>query len=178
MKARKGKPIEVQELEGFPGKRRPKPGTVPEPRRGRPTIPPAVRDDPVALRHWEYAVGELEAMRVLSKADQGALTGFAVAMGALEQAQEHIRAHGQVFEAPITTGKGDDKKVIGYQWEKNPAVTVRDAALREIRSYLAELGLGPAARSRLRITPDPDGDTLQEFLQKGQAADAPEEKPN
>ena len=95
--------------------------------------------DPQAKRHWQLIVKEwaLAAPRLLTRVDGGILAGYCQALARYEQAELAIAE--------------DMAKGLGLDRAK---VLTASKYYQQVRGLAQELGLSPAARTRLRL-PEP-----------------------
>ena len=135
------KPSELKKLEGNraalgQGK------IMTDPRgKGRPRPPPGLSGEALGL--WRDVVSSLPE-QLLTRADEGALEGFAVAWQTMREANRRIDGNGLVISTPA----GD---------RENPFLRIRDKAIDQIVKLGGVLGLSPVARARL-ASRDPIGD--------------------
>lgn len=166
------KPSAIRKLEGNPS-RRPF-------RDDEPTLPikapPCPRGlDAAGKRHWKKIVPVLIQMRVLTEADEIAITDLCQLCSTMEQAQKILSEKGLLVKKPSGT------VVI------NPAFGAISQLRHNLYQLLREFGLSAASRSRIRME---DAEALVPTLATGSAtamaairaklAAAPrlEEKPN
>lgn len=102
--------------------------------------------DENARRVWAELIPQLEGLGVLARVDRHTVACFCIAVSTVEAAERKIDELGITVETFNEAGQ-----LTGIK--KNPAVTVRDAALREVRAYAAEFGLSAASRARLTVGP-------------------------
>jgi P27 family predicted phage terminase small subunit len=102
---------------------------------------PPAELSPGAKKEWRRIVGLLSESRVLSNLDSAALAIYASSYDVYRQAEKHITANGSVCLG--TTGTP----------MKNPYLTVQKECWERIRPLLAEFGLTPSARARLKFEP-------------------------
>jgi len=138
----KRKPTHLKLLEGNPGKR---PINKREPRPKKRKIKPPVFFNVNALAEWQRVAPELEHLGLLTDIDITALAAYCVSYSRWLAAEADIEENGPVIE-----GK--------HGRYKNPAVTVANSYLRQMRSFASEFGLTPASRPRLSVpkTSDPN----------------------
>lgn len=105
---------------------------------GKPTCPKYL--DKIAKQEWKHIVPELDSLGLLSKIDRAALEFYCESYSRYRQAMEHIRTEGEVMFSP-------DKN---YPMV-SPWASTANKALDNCRRFLAEFGLTPAARARLRV---------------------------
>jgi P27 family predicted phage terminase small subunit len=130
------KPTELRVLEGNRD-HRPLPTDEPRPRVGAPTCPPWL--DPAAKRHWRLIVREwrIAAPRLLTRVDGGVLASYCQSLARQEQAELEI-------SLDLAAGEKLDRS----------KVLVATKYATAVRAFAQELGLSPAARTRLRL-PEP-----------------------
>lgn len=163
MKGRKPTPTHLRIIQGNPG-RRPLNEHEPQPARERPSAPSHISD--AAREVWGQAVMILDEMGVLTRADVFSIEVLCEALADHRAAGETIRAcaathreqaerHKSDSEAPAPdfTADGRYYRTInasgGVMWRSHPALALRSDADRRIRSWCAEFGLSPAARTRI-----------------------------
>jgi P27 family predicted phage terminase small subunit len=129
MGARKPKPTALTVLEG-PGRR---------PRRSapRPTCPAHLSE--AAREEWERLVEVLDEIGVLTRADRGALAAYCQAYGRWVEAELKLAATPPILKTPA-----------GYL-QVSPWMTVANRQMELMARFMGELGLTPAARSRLAV---------------------------
>lgn len=84
------KPVELEILEGNPGKR-PIPIIPQAPFADTDTIPPDYLTDPYALAEWNRVAKELHTMKVFSGIDQHTLSAYCLAYSRWRKAEEEIQ---------------------------------------------------------------------------------------
>jgi P27 family predicted phage terminase small subunit len=115
----------------------------PKPRAVLDLKPPAVLDgDAEGLRIWGWAVEQLSAMKILTVADESALTNFSVAWSRWVEAEQFIRKHGSAYA--IRDDAGEIRAMVQF-----PQVSIARNLLSIIRGYQQEFGLTPSSRSRI-----------------------------
>ena len=108
----------------------------PRPRRDLPSAPAHMSDR--GKEAWEYVVGILDRMGVLTEADALAVELLCEARSDWMSARDAIREHGgetYVTEAGLI--------------KAHPAVAMRNDAARRMQSMLAEFGMSPSSRSKV-----------------------------
>ncbi len=109
--------------------------------------------DEESLAQWNYYLPILQNMHVITKADAAMLTAFCIALSRLKSAEKEIDENGLT--------------VIGQAGiKKNPAVTVADEAMRQIRALGSELGLSPVARPKLVADAGPRDPIMEEAARR------------
>lgn len=148
MKGRRPKPTHLKLVTGNPGKR---PVNRKEPKvpRSRPSAPVHLSDK--ARETWGFVTGLLDRMGVLTEADSVALEMLCEAYADYLAARVELKAFGSDYYATETAG-GDKMHRV------HPAVAQKNDADRRIRAWLAEFGMTPSARARVRT----DGQTEED----------------
>ncbi len=155
---RKPKPRAVRELEGNRG-HRPLPQATPALSTG--TTPPAFLDT-AAKNEWRRIYPELAAANIVTRVDRAAVAAYCVAWSRWSQAEEAIAA----FVAKHGT---NTYRTTSGVWKPIPQLAISRAACEDMRRWAAELGITPAARSRVSPTekvPDKH-DPLAAFMAGG-----------
>lgn len=107
-------------------------------------LPASIPDPPEylskeALPFWLETAQKLELMGVMTEVDQQALALLAEHQATFWEANEEIRKWGMI----VKVGKND-------YWQQNPFLAVMNKAEKQIRDLLAEFGLTPSSRTRVR----------------------------
>lgn len=129
------KPTAILRLSGSP---------LADQREGEP-IPPADAPEPPAWldKHqregWDWLVGTLVKMKLLSSADLPTIAAYAVAWGAFVEAVADVEMHGKT-----STGSTGAEMV-------SPWVKMRNESLAQILKLAQQFGLSPAARARVKV---------------------------
>lgn len=145
------KPTRLKELAGNPGKR-PLNRGEPKPKAGVPTPPSHL--DGTARREWKRISQQLAACRLLTAVDRTALALYCTAYSRWAEAEKQVREVGTVVRTKN-----------GYP-VLSPYLIVANKAMEQLTRLLAELGLSPAARTRISIAgPSSENDSAeQEFF--------------
>ncbi|HUT92898.1 MAG TPA: phage terminase small subunit P27 family [Thermoguttaceae bacterium] len=145
-------PTHLKELAGNPGKR-PLNADEPTPPVGAPEKPPHLNEDASVV--WDWLVGMLGNMGILCQSD------VAIMMLYCDTVAEYVKA------------KRDLNRVNGFvsrsektgQYYINPYMSVLAMLKNQLTRYLAELGLSPTSRSRVKRTPESSApDSITELL--------------
>lgn len=152
MAGRRPLPTAIKELNGNPGKR-PLNKREPKPRKTRPKPPPLIANNAAALQEWKRIVRLLWPTGVLTAAEADILTMYCVAYRQWVDAIDDLRTEGLIIKSPAT----------GYPMQ-NPLLAVANQAAKTMRALLVELGMTPAARSRIVAATPPDHDEFDAFL--------------
>lgn len=125
-----------------------------------PVLPVADRDPPAhlygaGLEEWHRLVGPLIDSGVLTIADRGALAAACHTYGRWVEAEAKVRELGLV----IMTANGCP--------QVNPHLSIANESLRQYRAFAIELGITPAARSRVKAEIRPASrDGFEQYLNK------------
>jgi P27 family predicted phage terminase small subunit len=134
MRGRKPQPTALRRANGNPGKR----GwnhAEPVPPEGLPDCPEHLSE--AATAEWHRLAGALHGMGVLSVVDRGALAAYCQAWGRWVEAEEKLKATPPMVRTP------------NGHVQQSPWMSVANKQLELMGRYMAELGLTPAARSRI-----------------------------
>lgn len=168
MRGRKPKPVKQQIAEGDPrrhGKKKLQEQLAKEPKaaRGLPDCPDHVADER-AIRAWNFWREELQEMKLDARPDAMMLEGACVNYARAVQADLILTRHGLVVAQPIVNAKG---KQIGLKMKNHPAVSVSNAAWKQVRAFCSEFGLSPVSRTRLTLEKkDNSAEELMELLNR------------
>lgn len=144
-RGRKPKPTVVKLLQGNPGGRRLN-DEEPEAPAVEPTKPAHL--SPEASEHWDYIVPQLASMGLLAQVDATALELYCETYGTWRRAQDERRERGTDY---VMTASGTESIA--------PWVRLARDSLQAMRQLLAEFGMTPSARSRIRVgKPSDDND--------------------
>jgi P27 family predicted phage terminase small subunit len=139
------KPTALRVLNGNAGKR---PINHREPKLTAKAPAAPVSLQPEARAEWDRVVGLLVAAGIMTEIDRGILAAYCTAWGTAEIALRglaHMRQNDPVFCGMlIRSAKGN--------LMSNPLMGILNVALRDVRTYSGELGMTPAARSKIRAT--------------------------
>jgi P27 family predicted phage terminase small subunit len=122
----------------------------PKPRVKLPEPPIDMSDE--ALEIWIYTLKELSYMRVVTAADRDALVAYCEAV-ALHRKASRALAEGEVL---IDGQRGN--------LVRNPAIQIQRDAASMMKSYAAEFGLTPRARSEFSISHEDGDDGIESLL--------------
>jgi len=131
-------------LQGNPGKRA---LNEEEPDFGAGAPPKPDWFDDYASDEWDVLTGILVPARVLTKGEIGVLVVACDAYSQLRQCQAFLDEKGALsYDASSAVG--------GASWRAYPEVAQRNQARRQYLSALAELGLTPSARTKVKRIPE------------------------
>lgn len=150
MTGRKPLPTALKILRGNPGKR-PLSPNEPKPTPKKLTCPRHL--DASARTEWRRITKELYAMGLVCEVFRTGLAAYCTLYSSYVQACEAIAKTGSVLQNKETK-----------KFYKNPFVTIRNEALRDMRSYLSEFGMTPSSLARVGGTVPPPHDDLAQFL--------------
>lgn len=145
MAGRRPTPTAIKIATGNPGKRK---LNKREPRvpKGVPIPPDDLSDG--ARRAWFAWAPVLDAMGVLTAADAIVLERACECYAEVNELKMELRSGGRVQVVPTKGGAPMERQ--------RPQVAMLADADRRLKSYLVELGLSPAARSKVHATEQPD----------------------
>jgi len=134
-------PTALKIARGNPGGR---PLNVKEPKAASGAPPMPTDLSKAAKKVWKVMVPVLLKLGTLTSADGDALAAYCEAKVTWRMAQDAIETHGII----VSTTQGQSK---------NPACTVSNEALKNMRALMSEFGLTPASRTKIQVhTPDTD----------------------
>ncbi len=136
MKGRKPIPTTMHVLNGNPGKRK-LPETV-EDKYTNGSPDPVKELSEEARAEWDRIVPELEVVGVLKKVDRAALAMYCTVWAQWLEAQKKMIEEGTFMRSPD-----------GYL-VMNPYFKIAERCVNQIKSFLSEFGMTPAARVRIR----------------------------
>ena len=103
---------------------------------------------PPAAREWRRVAGELHKMGVLTTIDRAALAAYCQAYGRWVEAEERMREGQMLYKTPS-----------GHV-QQSPLLGIINKQLELMGRYMAELGMTPAARSRVAAILPPEADPI------------------
>jgi P27 family predicted phage terminase small subunit len=103
----------------------------------------------------------LAELGLVSRIDRTTLAAYCVAAGKLVATARVLESEGLTIESPVVH-KGE---VVCHRTKPHPAVSIQKEALQQVKAYLTEFGLSPAARTRIKVAPKEEKeDELTAFL--------------
>jgi P27 family predicted phage terminase small subunit len=158
VRGRKPKPTARQIAEGDPrkkGKRKLEEKLAAEPNttRGLPACPRHLKGR--ARAAWTFWVAELADMGLDRRPDAMMLEGACVNYSRAVQADLIVERDGPMVEESMIDEKSGERIVLKIKY--HPAITVSNAAWRQVRAFCSEFGLSPVSRTRLTIEKKDDG---------------------
>lgn len=136
---RRPKPTNLRVIEGNPGNR-PFPPDEPEVEVGF-DMPYWISGDPIAVEAFDRIARTLEQACMISRVDCETLAAYCAAFSRYRGAQACIESDGPTYE----TESGP---------KRNPHFVTLEHASTEMRQLLVEMGMTPAARSRVKRVGD------------------------
>lgn len=152
MAGRKPKPTALKLVQGNPG-RRPLNTDEPKPDPKAPPCPEYLGEPAKAA--WARVAPELERLGVLTVIDGMALELLVDAYQEWMDAREQVDLYGATYESLTQNGT-----II----RARPEVAIASDAWRRIRAMLAEFGMTPSSRSRVKGQQEQDEDPFAAFL--------------
>lgn len=137
MRGRPPKPTQLKLICGNPGKRRSN-SHEPRPEPSIPTCPAHL--SPTAKAEWKRLARQLYHLGILSQLDRATLAGYCQAYGRWVEAEKKLKETPAILKMPS-----------GYL-QQNPWLTIATKQLELMHRYMTEIGLTPAARSRVNAT--------------------------
>lgn len=146
----KAKPLALKMLAGNPGKRPLAAGRGAKWTAGSPAMPKHLGKSARAV--WKRTAQELADAGVLALADRDILAAYAVAVADLEALSARIEKDGLMVEVDSLdrNGRPTGVKVL----KAHPGLKWRQDLLGKVRQLASELGVTPAARSRVSGPPE------------------------
>jgi P27 family predicted phage terminase small subunit len=99
--------------------------------------------DAGARKEWDRVAAELYHAGVLTRLDMAVLAGYCQNFSRLQEAERGLAEDGLIVRSPN-----------GYPIQ-NPYLSIVHEAQRQMRAFAVELGITPASRSRVTVTPKP-----------------------
>lgn len=121
--------------------------TAPKPRPATPAMPKHLT--PGARVAWRELVAALRHLRVLTHADRTVLEIASEALAEYRAARHVLDAEGATYSTTTPTGS--------VMHRPRPEVSMAADAWRRTKGALVELGLTPAARTRVTVASEPRG---------------------
>ena len=112
-------------------------GNEPEPTIEIPKCPTFLKGE--ARREWKRISVELEQLGLISQIDRAALAAYCSCWAQFAETEKLLQTDGLT----VVTPKG--------HVQQRPEVSIRRAALDQMKAYLTEFGLTPASRSRISL---------------------------
>lgn len=161
MAGRRPKPTHLKVVSGNPGKRALN-KREPKPKKVIPSCPDHL--GAAGMVAWGKLCVLLDRMGVLTEADALALERLCDCYAEILECRELIQRDGRTYSSTSAAKKEGDEPQ--FLMKANPAVAMLADADRRFKGYLVEFGLTPAARSKVQVKDDGDGekDPLQEFF--------------
>ena len=153
-RGRKPKPTALKILQGNPGKRA---LNLEEPDFGVGVPPKPDYFDKYASDEWDALVSILVPARVLTKGEIGILVVTCDAYSQFRQSLAFLkRKRSQSYDASSIQG--------GHNYKTYPEVSQRNIARKQYQLGLAELGLTPSARTKVKRIPESQAGGVKKLL--------------
>lgn len=107
-------------------------------------MPDRFKDNPIAAEEWNSVCQHLSDMQLLSKVDRAALEIYCTYYAKYRDAEEKVKKYGDV----VLVGKNKDHPQV------SPWYTAMNKYADEVRKWLLEYAMTPAARARCRVQAD------------------------
>ena len=148
-RGRKPKPTDINVLEGNLGKRKLN-KNEPKPNKKLPTCPNWLTDE--AKKEWHRLAKEMNSIGILTNIDRAVFASYCQAYARWKETEQLIDNHGFIFLTPSKYPQQSPFISIAHQYEK------------QMSQCAEQLGLTPAARSR--IIANNDADLLSDDMEK------------
>ena len=143
------KPTALRKLQGNPSKR-PFPQNEPQPRSGIPPCPRHIQGE--ARKEWSRTSKELASCGLLTSVDRAALAAYCQAWARWVQAEGVLREAGLLIKTP------------NGMLVQSPMLAIANRAMDQMKAFLVEFGMTPAARTRVQVQPpEKKADPLDEL---------------
>ncbi len=167
MTGRKPKPTARQISEGDPrkkgkGKLKAKLAGEPKASKGLPACPRHLRGR--ARYAWNFWVEELVGMNLDRRPDAMSLEGACLNYSRAVEADLIVAKDGIIVEELQVFGEGEGAEPVVMKRKYHPAITVSNAAWRQVRLFCGEFGFTPVSRTRLAIEKKNEGEDLATML--------------
>lgn len=156
MVGRRPIPTAVKRLRGNPGKR-PLPKDEPQAKLGEPKVPPHL--SVVARACWNDTCEQMREVGTLTTD-----VGYLIALKSDAWADylfHRATVEREGWTITATIGKGIEME------KPHPAVALMAASWAQVLKADIELGLTPAARTRVKVSPPKERDELEELMERG-----------
>ena len=138
--ANKPVPTALRKLRGNPSKR-PLPKNEAQPRQGIPSCPRHIQGE--GRKEWRRTAKELADCGLLTFVDRAALAAYCQAWARWVQAEDVLRKAGVLTKTP------------NGMLVQSPMLAIANRAMDQMRAFLGEFGMTPAARTRIKAEPKP-----------------------
>lgn len=166
VRGRRPKPTKLKLVEGTARKDRVN-DEEPEPPAGDVVAPNWLRGR--ARRLWKQIAPVLEEMHILTTADPHALALLCDAYAEYVECSEYIRKRGRTYESIVVVEAEDEAgeraEITKRMVRPRPEVAMAADAWRRVRAMLAEFGMTPSSRTRVKATEGGrEKDPFEDFL--------------
>jgi len=158
------KPTAIKKLEGNPGKR-PLNQLEPQPEIEKPSCPAWLCYE--AKVEWKRIVPKLMTLGLLTRVDRAALAAYCQAYGRWAKAEKALKAIEDKFEGAFNINSGSGlcyQTMPNGNWVTHPLVHIANRAMEQMKAFLAEFGMTPAARTRISVNKSESEDPLDKLL--------------
>ena len=126
------------------------PANIPRPKPELPRMPTGLTDE--AKREWRRVARPLFDLGLLTELDKNTLALYCELVGRYERAQAALLEKGDTFVQPNGVPK------------QRPEYYIMKDCLKEIRAFIKQFGLSPAARMRMELPEPQEPDELENLL--------------
>ena len=140
---RRPTPTAIRKLAGM--KSKPVSGE-PIPTKGHPACPIHLTGE--ARAEWNRLTDELDSMGLLSTADRGVIALYCISWQRWCKAETQLNSMGEIVAAPKTKSP-----------MQNPWLSIANKAHEQCHKLMAEIGLSPSARTKIKMNQTDDKDT-------------------
>jgi len=126
------------------------PANIPRPKPELPRMPTGLTDE--AKREWRRVARPLFDLGLLTELDKNTLALYCELVGRYERAQAVLLEKGDTFIQPNGVPK------------QRPEYYIMKDCLKEIRAFIKQFGLSPAARMRMELPEPQEPDELENLL--------------
>lgn len=153
MRGAKPKPTVLKIRNGNPGNR-PLNNHEPKPNTEMPGPPDHLND--LARQEWDRMAKELHSIGILTSIDGAGFALYCQAYARWVESEGHVLKEGMVIETHTGALK------------QNPYLSIANHAMKQMKEFLAEFGMTPSSRSRLKVDPPKDlDDSKDKFFNRG-----------
>ena|ERR1700732_21422 len=149
------KPTTLRIMQGNPGKTRLNPLEPKPPQAALDLQPPAFLA-PAAQKVWSRLVPDLRAAGLLTSIDVDVLAAYCSTYARWREAEDFLKENGLSFVIYGDPTKKNPKGPVKYV-QQYPQVSIAQKSLQLMCKFGAELGLSPAARSRIHVEKPEEG---------------------
>ena len=152
---RKPQPKVVKELKGTFRMDRHNPDTPDVKVYETPPRPPQHMKDDEQKKCWRRTARLLTTMRVLTEADLHALEAYCATYSRWRYAESQLEKYGVV----LVSGPANERT-----FKASPYISIAEAALKNMRTWMNEFGITPASRSRVSAEKPAPTEEAEDFF--------------